>query len=335
MKARIIIILVVAICFIWFLWPNKTLPPQASSDATQTKTADLSKNTAAPHAITQPITSQANTQSESQAPLQGSSEAEKWAWWNEMSKKDRFFEYKMPISFYGKVVDDSDQPVSGANIAFSWTDLSSEGTSQKNAISDALGYFSLTGATGKTLTVQVGKEGYKNYFSNNRNGFEYAMFAHSNYYQPNSGNPVVFRLRKNRPKEQLLIIDRDFPISTDQPLIFSLASDSSANVKFELLENKNAKDGAWSMRVSAPEGGVQISVEEFPFEAPEEGYSTSLVATNGMPKSPTWPGPYQGGEFYIKTPSGYGRVHLQMLASATHLSIVSYYNPSGSRNLEP
>jgi hypothetical protein len=35
----------------------------------------------------------------------------KWIWWNEQSARDPQFEWKMPISFYGKVVDESEHPL--------------------------------------------------------------------------------------------------------------------------------------------------------------------------------------------------------------------------------
>lgn len=68
-----------------------------------------------------------------QPPPRTASEAEKWAWWRAMSEKDRFFEYKMPISFYGQVVDESGAPIAGATIRFTWTDLSNEGTSKRES----------------------------------------------------------------------------------------------------------------------------------------------------------------------------------------------------------
>ena len=43
---------------------------------------------------------------------------------------DPQYDWKQPINFYGKVVDENNQPVEGASADFSWTDLSPNGTSK-------------------------------------------------------------------------------------------------------------------------------------------------------------------------------------------------------------
>ena len=37
---------------------------------------------------------------------------------------DPEYEGKQPINFYGKVIDESNQPITGATVIFVWTDLS-------------------------------------------------------------------------------------------------------------------------------------------------------------------------------------------------------------------
>ena len=41
-----------------------------------------------------------------------------WEWWKQMKKRDPKFEWKMPVNFYGKVVDQASQPVERANVRF-------------------------------------------------------------------------------------------------------------------------------------------------------------------------------------------------------------------------
>ena len=183
--------------------------------------------------------------------------------------------------------------------------------------------------------LDVSKQGYRFYYSSNLYSFEYAMFADKNFYEPNPVKPVVFVLRKNRTTEPLVQLSQDFPISTNEPTIIKMSDGDSTEIRVDLLQNQRGKDGLWSVRISAPGGGVQISTEEFPFEAPETGYEPSVILDSTTPKPQTWPGAYEGGELFVKTVGGYGRLHFQMLASATHFSIFSYYNPNGSRNLEP
>src|SRR4051794_4077186 len=35
----------------------------------------------------------------------------RWKWWNMMEKRDSSFEWKMPINFYGRVVDQTNQSI--------------------------------------------------------------------------------------------------------------------------------------------------------------------------------------------------------------------------------
>ncbi len=98
----------------------------------------------------------------------------RWRWWNSMQKADPSFEWKIPINFYGRVVDQSDQPVAQANIRFKWTDASLHGTKEKATQSDANGLFSLTGQHGKRLEVRVEKAGFHSEGGLGGKSFEYA-----------------------------------------------------------------------------------------------------------------------------------------------------------------
>ena len=80
------------------------------------------------------------------------------AWWARR-ERDKEADWKVPIRFYGRVVDQDRQPVSGATVHFQWTDLSKQGTSEADTVSDEGGNFSLTGARGKNLGVYVTKHG--------------------------------------------------------------------------------------------------------------------------------------------------------------------------------
>jgi len=262
-------------------------------------------------------------------------------WQRKMDNEDPYWDFKLPISFYGKVMDDQGQPIAGASVEFVWTDLSSEGTGKKTTESDSNGLFSLTGATGKGLSVYVSKAGYQRYRSKsiNKASFDYSPLASpGTYHKPDPMSPVLFVMHKNRPKEALLQINRRFPSSTNQPTVFYLDGNDTSAVRIDLLENRsetNGQEGAWMLRVSVPSGGIQISTNEFPFEAPETGYEPSILLDRKTAKPETWAYPYQGGEFFVRTSSGYGRMRLQMLEGSPHLSINSFYNPNNSRNLEP
>src|SRR6266404_3714259 len=81
--------------------------------------------------------------------------------------EDSTWEWKIPISFYGKAIDERGQPMPGADVHFQWTTLSGKGTSEADTKSDDKGLFSLNNVQGKRLLVRVTKPGY--YSSDVRN----------------------------------------------------------------------------------------------------------------------------------------------------------------------
>jgi hypothetical protein len=271
-----------------------------------------------------------------QKPPYSASPAEIGAWERAMDKKDIYWEYKLPISFYGKVVDDTGRPISGASATFSWTDLSPEGTSQKNATTDENGLFSLIGVTGHALSVFVSKEGYKHYYSSNRFSFEYSALASPDrHYEPDSMNPIVFVLRKDRQGENL-IVRKTLQEKLEQGQIKSFpigAGDVFINVERLSGEVTNAHARTWNARVTVPGGGLSLTTEEFPYEAPENDYTNEFVITQATPHPPKGD---LGGMFYVKTPIGYGRVSVFYVMNSSWVYVESWFNPNpNSRNLEP
>src|SRR5439155_9463279 len=89
----------------------------------------------------------------------------------EVSRRDRSdpkWEWKVPIHFYGRVVDENFSPVPEAKIHFQWTDLSAHGTSQTDGITDCQGNISLGSLQGQRLLVRLTKTGYYVSSSNDR-----------------------------------------------------------------------------------------------------------------------------------------------------------------------
>jgi hypothetical protein len=252
-----------------------------------------------------------------------------------MRQRDKRFEWKMPIEFYGRVLDDREQPVSGATVSTEWTDLSKEGSSERILLTDAAGLFSLTGITGKNLGVRVKKDGYKPYHAN-RSSYEYAAYFEREWHVPDRNKPVIFRLRKNRKTEPLIKREFLLPVEIGQPATFAMdpKSPDAPKVVFELLTNAQIRDRQWSARISVPSGGLQATLEEFPFEAPESGYETSVFSDYNTPKPVGFHGGAQGGVFFVHNQKGYGRVELKMISGTIDTRVISFWNPSGSRNLE-
>lgn len=267
----------------------------------------------------------------------------RWEQWNRMRDADHTFEWKFPINFYGKVVDENDQPVSGASVKFGWNDLSKEGTSRGEAVSDAMGLFELTAKTGKMLQVDVNKEGYYKPSNERLKSFEYADFSDREYYEPDAGNPVVFHLRKKGAGEALLIgrIEINTPANGAPVRVdFLNGGRVSPEGQLEISAVTDTRQYPprifdWRATLSVPGGGLLEYNDEFPFSAPEAGYLPQAQFSYPA-SSPDWKRSVQK-HYYIRfgTPAKYGRIQID-LDGGRQLVFVRYWiNPSGSPSLEP
>ncbi len=193
--------------------------------------------------------------------------------------------------------------------------------------------FSLIGEKGKNLGVYVSKDGY-HAAAGGRANFEYAAFFEPNYIEHTPNNPVTFRLIKkqeahplSRTEQEIRLPQIGFPIPVRLNDILSL--------EVTLLANQVKPDQPWSIRVTANSGGgLQTASDEFPVEAPADGYQASVALDRKGPKPSGWSGVYQGGVLYVKTAQGYGRVEIRMVAGDNKARVTAYFNPSGSRSLE-
>lgn len=268
----------------------------------------------------------------------------KWIWWNKQRARDPRFEWKMPIRFYGKVIDENGHPVAGATASFIWTDMSLKGSSTAELVSDGLGLFSLESVRGKRLQVRVSKEGY---YTNPKNAFsfEYAAFFETNYHEPDREDPVVFRLRKvgEVPKDLLV---RESLIGlmsngTAQPIDLRRASKGSSGDMAISITRSDPKEGKkfdWSVAITGINGaGLIESDEPFMFEAPSEGYLPQY-SYQFEASSPDWKNQLRK-KYFVR--SGDGRVYASLEINfmpryqrGAAARVRFFVNPTGSRNLE-
>lgn len=254
-------------------------------------------------------------------------------------------QWRAPINFFGKVVDEKGAGVPNVQISFGWTDLSpTEGYSRAQTTSDADGLFSLLNRTGKHLSVSLAREGYYVSAADNKS-FEYG----DPYSRPNPQptSPVIFHLRKKGKAEPLLPCDfpgfakivqlrRDGTPTELNLATCGIAASGGGHLKLEFWGDKierSTRRFNWKLRVSVPNGGLLETEEEFNFEAPETGYKPVLEIN--MPESAeNWRTDFQR-KFFIRLPDGkYGRIEFTLLARNGVFTVSSGINPSGSRNLE-
>jgi hypothetical protein len=270
----------------------------------------------------------------------------RWISWNEQNARDPSFEWKMPINFFGKIVDESGNPVSDTRVNFTWTDLSPTGTSTAETLSDLQGLFSLTNKTGKFLEVRVKKAGYYAY-EENRFGFEYAAFFEDDYYQPDSKHPVIFRLRKKGEVPQQFVVRHTLmgikPTGEShyidlQTTRKSTASGGDIAISITRTAPENAKQYDWCASIEGVNGaGLIESNDEFMFEAPETGYKPGYLYRFAK-SDPSWKN-QTSRKYFVRAKDGkiYGRLEIAFIPKYQDtgaIDIKFYVNPTGSRNLE-
>jgi hypothetical protein len=254
------------------------------------------------------------------------------------------------IEFYGKVVDESNQPIKGASVEFVWSHVwpLPEGTQSTNVVSDHDGLFSLTGVIGSSLGVYVSKAGYYYVRSQNTDDFNFSSFPGMTPFQPDPNNPVFFHLRKKGVGVNLITSKHGV-----SPYLTIVAPKDGTPVWADLLQGKAGSSGqleiqswlnidqnthrtkSWRLKLIIPGGGFVPVQDEFPFEAPESGYQPELE----------FPQPSSSGNihfgvsqklYYVAfgSPRLYGRLEINASDQTGEVWFQYAINPDGSRYLE-
>jgi hypothetical protein len=265
----------------------------------------------------------------------------RWAEVNAKDKVDRAWEWKRSINFYGRVLDENEQPVLGANIYAQWSDLSANGASVEETLSDQQGAFSITGKTGRGITIRVSKEGYYTP-KRQRSSFDYAAFWEVNYHQADPNKPVLFHLRNKNVTEALTVGEIRPTLPADgTPMRFDVlrGGDGSAGGQVEIAAMTNTEKYPprifdWQASITIPDGGLLEYDAEFPFEAPKNGY-VPRVEFNMPATTSNWKRVIEKSYFIqFGSPARYGRIQVRFNGASQKCSLSYAVNPSGSRNLE-
>ncbi len=252
-------------------------------------------------------------------------------------------ENSRPQDYYGKVMDQFGNPVAGAtvmgnillNVSFERSGRESHPTT-----TDADGLFQFTGLHGKDLGVTVRKEGYE--MEARGKGFQ----GPANGAQPTPSDRAVFTLWKLSGAEPMLHTQLDSRVPYDgQSATFDLsAGKKSATGELRVTLTRTpaqVKRGVdhfdWNVRLEMASGGLVEAADAYKYLAPEAGYQAALVFAQSKNDS-EWTQRLTK-TFYLRTAKGqYGRVLIDLTMDSeradTGISIETWLNPSGSRNLE-
>jgi hypothetical protein len=278
-------------------------------------------------------------------PPQTAEEKAMWDWWNSMRRADPDFEWKIPIDFYGKVVDQFGEPVPGADVECIWTTVVGRNvTPRKTVLSGADGRFELRGERGKYVEVNVTKEGYIAVGKYARKSFEYAAFFDERFHVPDPANPVQFRLQKLIGAEPMYVFTSGArikpggpPVSIDVTTGKPVPS-GDISVSLGLGPTRSDKGTDYLITLRAAEGAGFVKAEgDFTFHAPENAYPSEMTVPFSVMK-PSWSRQMKL-HLYLRTRDNrYGVATFRMTLSRTpgpeDLDWVISFNPSGSRNLE-
>ena len=263
----------------------------------------------------------------------------------------------VPISFWGKVVDQGQEPIGGARVRYNYSTEHSNAPGvawgqqkihKNETITDATGIFAVSGIRGRTLTIEsLEKEGY-NYVSKEAQVYNYYGNSPSGKFVPESSHPVVFVMMNKAASEQLVSYGGNFGKTVrlpgnGTPIRWNLWKgqpdpEGQLQVTFKRDPTVLARVGqpvAWSAKVEIIGGGIAEAPPDEPlYQAPESGYVSELdypkvEQKRGIPTR----------SFYIKTGEGkYGRIELHLYADdegpTARCLIKTIMNPSGSRVLE-
>lgn len=261
-------------------------------------------------------------------------------WWSSTS------EWRTPIKFYGKVVDERGAPVPNATVELSCNDLSFSGTSNYRRSSESNGLFSISNIRGKLLVVNVAKKGFYTSKADN-DAFYYA--GQNVNFTPNAAKPELFHLRRIGPTEPLIHIQsplgggRAYTIDPNGlPLELSLTSGGAVaqgqgDLRVECWTKHSTGNWRfdWRCRITLVRGGLQRYTEEFPFQAPLEGYAAFDEINMPLSLGEGWGSSAKISYFLHLANGNYGRMNFEIIPSGDHFLLLdSYVNPSGSRNLE-
>jgi hypothetical protein len=247
-----------------------------------------------------------------------------------------------PISFYGRVLDESNKPVVGANVHFGWRGFLIRGTRDRDVLSDQSGSFSLTGELGQVLYVSVGKSDcYDSDRNRGAGAFQYNPST-GELFRPDPKKPVLYYLRRKGVGARSLITwDNGVkPPVNGTPVKVDLLHRKVGDGPLEISQVKPERGGwefatNWSITLKIADGGFVEQDEEFPFHPPESGYRPQ-VDFNFDKGLTNWARGIRK-DYYIKfgDPPLYGRLHMDTLGSSDFVRLTYAINPDGEQNLEP
>ena len=243
------------------------------------------------------------------------------------------------INLNGKVLDQNDAPVEGAEIALQVRDWQKVATQRSHT--DARGLFSVSSRGNSWIITDISKKGYE---------FDPAspelLANETDTFKANKKEPIIFRVRKKEPPTLVLL--GEYGISFENgvqwyevDLIKAKAKqkgylarweskDLHIDVKATAAPSESGDEFTVTLEELDPGSGI-IALDHKLYAAPETGYQQTYQVT--VPTGSTIT-----KYLYVKARSGqvYTRLDTEFNATARGLKmrVKSWTNPNGQRNVD-
>lgn len=268
-----------------------------------------------------------------------------------------------PIQFYGKIVDQYQNPIEGVcvDVGISKVIELQIITEQLVLTTDENGCFEVKSQGYKVFIGKLEKDGFDFLYSENNNrSFTYKTFRQNAQFIPEKDNPIIFEMHRKSYPDYLIYDsqDRDIWFYVDEPknveigLFDTMYFDPFGNygilpegIQFGPNVNPFRYKHILFQGMVLPDHSLEIKIlplvqnsscymaDEFLYEAPEDGYQEYAIINfggNSSGKCDRW--------IYFKLNSGqmYAllEIHAESIENGVHLSVKRAVNLSGSKGFE-
>jgi hypothetical protein len=249
-----------------------------------------------------------------------------------------------PLLYYGKVVDENNQPIAGVQVAYTAhavNELQKEVFNPGTVTSDERGIFKIDGISGIGLMLQISHPNYYPY-PENSTGFDKRSRPKKGYFSDSEENAELFRMHSKGHPVPLVhrVGGINVPLNGAPKTLDLRGADNSQKIGQLIIEATGSPPKRydqqpfnWDAKITVPGGGLVEYTNYFDFTAPDSGYQESIEFA--FPKETVGWTDTISKNYFVKLPSGYARLNIYIVSkNSLFFSIVYDYNPDGSTDLE-
>jgi hypothetical protein len=253
--------------------------------------------------------------------------------------------WRTPLLYYGKVIDESNQPISGVRVSYGGNSINEsliqETRNEGSVTTDERGIFKIDGLYGIGLMFQLSHPNYYPY-PDNSTGFDVRSRPRDGIVEDSETHARIFHMHsKGHPVPLMHRADGiNVPLDGTAKTLDLRGTDYNQKIGQLVVEatgnppqRYDQQPFDWDAKVIVPDGGLIEYTNQFDFVAPDSGYQSSVEFA--FPKEVTGWTDTVSKNYFVKLPSGYMRLNIYIGAKRPLFFSVEYdYNPAGSPNLE-